>query len=151
MRGMQAFEKARCNQCHQLAGHGVNLGPDLSDVSKRFRGEKLLRQILEPSAEIHEKYRSWRFLLTSGQVVIGIITSEDETTVEVMTNLLIPDQKVSLQKSEIELRSESRISSMPAEMVDVLTKQEVIDLVGFLESDGFQLPEHLQGHHSHSH
>ena len=26
MKGMQVFVKARCNQCHVLAGHGVNLG-----------------------------------------------------------------------------------------------------------------------------
>ena len=26
MRGMQAYMKARCNQCHVIAGHGVNLG-----------------------------------------------------------------------------------------------------------------------------
>ena len=26
--GMQVFVKARCNQCHVVAGHGVNLGPE---------------------------------------------------------------------------------------------------------------------------
>ena len=35
MRGMQAFVKARCNQCHVVAGHGVNLGPDLAESIKR--------------------------------------------------------------------------------------------------------------------
>ena len=42
MRGMQAFVKARCHQRHQIAGHGVNLGPDLAKVNKRFKGRKLL-------------------------------------------------------------------------------------------------------------
>ncbi|MEO2012741.1 MAG: PVC-type heme-binding CxxCH protein, partial [Fuerstiella sp.] len=32
MKGMQAFVKARCNQCHVVAGHGINLGPELTDV-----------------------------------------------------------------------------------------------------------------------
>ena len=32
--GMTAFVKARCNQCHIVAGHGVNLGPDLVESVK---------------------------------------------------------------------------------------------------------------------
>jgi hypothetical protein len=40
-RGMQAFVKARCNQCHVVAGHGVNLGPDL--VESRARSTRSTR------------------------------------------------------------------------------------------------------------
>ena len=54
MRGMQAYTKARCNQCHLHSGHGVNLGPDLTKIGERFKGQKLLRQILEPSHEINK-------------------------------------------------------------------------------------------------
>ena len=73
MAGMQAFVKAGCNQCHQLAGHGVNLGPDLTTVSKRFSGRKLLQQIIEPSSDIHKDYQSWKILTSDGQAVTGII------------------------------------------------------------------------------
>lgn len=149
MRGMQAFTKAKCDQCHQLAGHGINLGPDLSDVKKRYRGDRLLEQILTPSSEIHEKYRTFRFLLDSGQVVSGIIHSENEEEVEVVTNLLTPEQKTNLKKSEIELRSASRVSSMPVGLVDVLTQAEISDLLSFLQSDGLALPEHLEKKHKH--
>ena len=65
MRGMQAFMKARCDQCHAIAGHGINLGPDLSDVAKRHKGQKLLQQIIEPSTEIGEKYASFQFIPVS--------------------------------------------------------------------------------------
>ncbi len=44
VQGMQAFVKARCNQCHVIAGHGVNLGPDLTESIKKYKGEQLLRQ-----------------------------------------------------------------------------------------------------------
>jgi hypothetical protein len=40
-RGMQAFVKARCNECHVVAGHGVNLGPDLAESIKKLKGEEL--------------------------------------------------------------------------------------------------------------
>ena len=62
MRGMQAFVKARCNQCHVVAGHGVNLGPDLAESVKTLKGEELLRQMLEPSSEIHEKFQNQQFV-----------------------------------------------------------------------------------------
>ena len=40
MRGMTAFAKARCDQCHVLGGHGVNLGPNLKEITKRYKGQK---------------------------------------------------------------------------------------------------------------
>src|SRR5262245_20718678 len=62
-RGMTAFVKARCNQCHVVAGHGVNLGPDLAESIKKLQGRKLLEQILDPSSEINEKFRTTQFVL----------------------------------------------------------------------------------------
>ena len=49
MRGMQSFMKANCHQCHAVGGHGVNLGPDLTDIGTRFKGRTLLQHLLEPS------------------------------------------------------------------------------------------------------
>lgn len=151
MAGMQAFVKSGCNQCHKLAGHGMNLGPDLTDVRKRFRGRKLLQQILEPSSDIQKDYRSWKFLTADGQAIVGIIQREDDQEIELLTNLLIPESTVILPKSEIELQVESNISSMPVGVANVLTKEEIIALVGFLESDGYQIPLHLLDKHGHKH
>ena len=151
MDGMQAFVKAGCNQCHQLAGHGVNLGPDLTTVGKRLSGKKLLQQILEPSAEIHKDYRSWKILTADGQAINGIIQKETKETIELVTNLLLPNAVSIIPKSEIDLKIESNISSMPVGLVDVLTEDEILSLVGFLESDGFKLPLHLLDQHGHSH
>ncbi len=141
MRGMQAFQKAKCEQCHQLNGHGLNLGPDLSDVTKRYRGDRLLQQIIDPSSEINERYRTFRFLLNSGQVVTGVIQSENESEVRILSNLLTPEIVTTLKKSDIELRSESRLSSMPVGLINVLTKQELSDLLSFLQSN-HALPQH---------
>src|SRR5436853_2202214 len=90
IKGMQAFVKARCNQCHVVAGHGVNLGPDLAESVKKLQGPKLLQQILDPSSEINEKYQNTQFVLTDGRVVSGVIVKEEPTEFHVMTNLLTP-------------------------------------------------------------
>lgn len=89
-RGRQAFMKAQCLQCHSVSGDGANLGPDLVESVKKFQRKKLLRHILEPALEIQPKYQTSQFLLDSGRVVRGNVVKEEETTIQVITNLLMP-------------------------------------------------------------
>lgn len=147
MRGMTAFVKARCSQCHVLAGHGVNLGPDLKDVVKRYKGIKLLRQLIDPSSEINEKYQTYKFLLADGRVISGVITKESRKHYEVMTNLLTPNNLTRVDKDEIDQKVKSTISAMPTGLLDALSKEEIGDLLTFLQSDGYEMPEHLKKMH----
>jgi len=150
-KGMTAFVKARCNQCHVIAGHGVNLGPDLAESVKKLQGQKLLAQVLDPSSEINEKYQNTQFVLNDGRVISGVVVKEEPAEFNVMTNLLTPEAITRIAKSEIDQRVASKISPMPPGLANVLTKLEIIDLVSFLEAGGFQLPAHLQHHHAHGH
>ncbi|QDT11698.1 PVC-type heme-binding CxxCH protein [Planctomycetes bacterium K23_9] len=144
MRGMTAFAKARCDQCHALDGHGVDLGPKLTEVTKKHRDEKLIQQLLEPSAEINEKFVTHKFLLADGSVVTGVIAKESKRHVDVMANLLTPKKLTRVDKAAIEEQVQSKISAMPTGLLDVLTREEISDLVTYLQSDGFQLPDHLK-------
>lgn len=150
VKGMQAFVKARCNQCHVVAGHGINLGPDLTDVAKRFQGRKLLQQILEPSTDINRKYQNHQFVLKSGRVVAGVIVDESPQEFKVVTNLLNPNAFVRVKRSQIEEQIPSSVSAMPAGLANVLTQAEILDLIGFLQTGGYKLPDHLKyGEHQH--
>ena len=144
MRGMTAFAKARCDQCHKLDGHGVDLGPNLIESAKKHRDEVLLKQILEPSSEINEKYQTHKFLLSDGSVVTGVITKETKREFLVMKNLLTPKLLTKVAKDSIEEQVKSKVSAMPKGLLDVLTREEIDDLMTYLQSDGFQLPEHLK-------
>jgi putative heme-binding domain-containing protein len=148
-RGMQAFVKARCNECHVVAGHGVNLGPDLAESIKKLKGEELFRQIIDPSSAIHEKYQNIRFVTTEGRIVTGVVVKEDEATYQVATNLLTPKSLTTLLKADIEQQAASKVSPMPNGLLNVLTKDEVLDLHTYVEAGGFKLPDHLQHHHGH--
>lgn len=144
-RGMQAFMKANCHQCHVVAGHGVNLGPDLAKVSERFQGTKLLRQIIEPSAEINEKYQNQRFFLNDGRNVTGVIVKEENGEYHVMTNLLTPNTLIRIPRKDVEAKVVSKVSPMPEGLLNTLTRQEIVELVSFLEA-GYTLPAHLKHH-----
>lgn len=148
MRGMQAFVKARCNQCHAVAGHGINLGPDLTEVAKKTKGAKLLQQILDPSVDINKKFQTNQFLLESGKLISGVIVKETNTEFHVVSNLLAPALITKIPKSEIDERFPSTVSPMPQGMANVLTRPEIIDLLSFLET-GYNLPEHLKHKHHH--
>ena len=102
MRGMQAFVKARCNQCHVVAGHGVNLGPDLAESIKTLKGEELLRQIIEPSSKIHEKFQNHQFVTSDGRIVTGVIVKEDADEYQVATNLLLPHTMTHVLKRDVD-------------------------------------------------
>ncbi len=144
IRGSQAFLKAQCQQCHVVSGHGVNLGPDLTETVKKFKGTKLLQQILEPSFEIHPKYQVIQFLLDSGKIVSGVVAKEDQQTVYVATNLLAPQNLTKIAKEEIDERQPAKSSAMPQGMVNVLTKDEIIDMLHFLESGPAPVMQHAK-------
>ncbi|MCA9190658.1 MAG: HEAT repeat domain-containing protein [Planctomycetales bacterium] len=146
MAGMQAFVKARCHQCHVVAGHGVNLGPDLVESVKKLRGTELLQQILEPSKSIHQDFQTQKFLLDSGIVVTGVIVREDDEYFHVATNLLTPNTVTAIRKSEVELKSASTISAMPTGLLDILSREEILALLTYLEHGG-ALPAHMQHKH----
>jgi putative heme-binding domain-containing protein len=146
-RGMTAFVKARCNQCHVVAGHGVNLGPDLAESIKTLKGKELLQQIIEPSSKIHEKYQNQQFVTSEGRVVTGVIVKENPNTYEVAINLLTPETLTVIRKRDVEERIPSKISPMPAGLVNVLTKDEILDLHAYVAAGGFKMPKHLEHHH----
>ncbi|MBA2114149.1 c-type cytochrome [Bremerella alba] len=133
-RGRLAFIKAQCLQCHSVSGYGANLGPDLVESVKKFQGEKLLRHIIEPALEIHPKHQTSQFLLDSGKVVVGNIVKEDDETIYVATNLLEPQNLTTINRSEIEEQQVSRSSAMPAGLLNGLSKEEIVDLLQFLEA-----------------
>lgn len=133
-RGRMVFLKAQCLQCHSVSGFGANLGPDLTESVKKFQGDKLLQHIMQPALEIHPKYQTSQFLLDSGKVVVGNIIQEDKDTIHVATNLLSPQTLTIIQRSEIEEQQPSKTSAMPVGLLNTLTREEIVDLLHFLEA-----------------
>ena len=142
-RGMHAFAKAQCTQCHATGGHGVNLGPNLVESVKKYRGRALLEQVLDPSKSIHENYRTMQFVLDSGRVVSGVVREESADAFRVVTNLLVPDQVAVVKRDDVEDVSATKVSAMPAGLLNVLTRDEITALVSFLEA-GDNLPPTLR-------
>lgn len=135
-RGMVAFLKAGCIKCHPINGQGANTGPDLRTVASKYKGRKLLQQILEPSLEINKDFLTWKIVASNGRVVTGLIVDDDGKTFGVVPNPEMPGNVVRVVKNDVEEKFPSDVSSMPAEGVSSLTREEILDLLTYLESGG---------------
>jgi putative heme-binding domain-containing protein len=129
----------------------VNLGPDLAESVKKLKGEELLRNMLEPSYKIHEKFQNQQFVLSDGRIVTGVVVKEDSDECQVATNLLTPHSITRLLKRDVDERAPLKTSPMPEGLLNILTRDEILDLHAFVESGGYQLPKHLEYSHGHSH
>ncbi len=139
-RGQQTFTAALCLRCHRLGQNGSPVGPDLTEISRRFGRRDLLLSILAPSHVIDEKYRAATIVTRGGQVIVGQVLGDAATTVTVTPNLLFPESAISLRAAEIESQTPSLVSTMPAGLLNTFTKNEILDLLAYLEAAG--KPDH---------
>ncbi len=131
--GAKLFQEATCLQCHAVDGKGGRVGPDLRGVLKRHDSSvaAVLKEILEPSHKIDPKYASHSILTQDGQVYSGVLVSEDEKTVAILSS---PDQPkpTVLQRSDIEEMQPSSKSMMPAALLDQFSQEEVFEILSYV-------------------
>jgi putative heme-binding domain-containing protein len=132
--GRQVYQQ-HCAVCHQVDGMGKQVGPELAGIGNRGP-RRLLEDILDPNRNIDAAFRLTTFRLTDGRTLAGMSSPTDGPTVEIVT----PAGEVHrVQKNKIESRNETKMSLMPPTFGQALSKQELLDLLGFLlEQDGEQ-------------
>ncbi len=133
------FTKARCVKCHRFQSEGENVGPDLTSVRRRFQRKEIVESILYPSQVISDQYRMVQVETKEGQVYVGMpipgVKKNDKLVL-----LLSDTTRLEIPKSRIEEETTSKISVMPAGLLDPLSLQEVADLLAFLETSKFNAP-----------
>jgi putative heme-binding domain-containing protein len=134
-KGKEAFTSMLCVQCHRFGNAGGAVGPELTAISSRFSHRDILESILEPSKVISEQYINTTVVKKDGDDVTGRIVSEDDKKIVVVTDPL-HGTKVEIAKDNIEKRVASKISPMPEGLVNNLTKDEIYDLIAYVESGG---------------
>ena len=137
-RGKMIFEQATCSRCHKIGGSQATLGPDLSEVTKRFRGGKLLQQIVKPSAEIHKEFQTQMIVGDDGRIRTGLVIEETADVVRLVPNLLKPDKIETIKQSSIEERKIADVSTMPTGLLDTFSVEEIFDLVAFIQASASQ-------------
>ena len=134
-RGKEIFASTQCLQCHHFGPEGGNVGPDLTAVSNRFSRHDILEAIIDPSKVISEQYATFLISTKAGGTIMGQVAGDDGTKLSVLTNPLA-GTKEDVVKADILTKTLSPISLMPPGLLSVLTKDEVLDLLAYIESGG---------------
>jgi putative heme-binding domain-containing protein len=134
-KGEEAFTEAQCIQCHRFGKKGGAVGPELAAVASRLNAHDILESILLPSKVISELYQNTTLDLKSGDDVTGRILGETDQKLTVMTDPL-KSTKVEVLKSDVTGRRASKVSPMPEGLVNFMTKDEILDLIAYLQSGG---------------
>jgi len=147
--GRQMFQTGACVACHKLDDVGNAFGPDLTKLDPKWGPTEILKELLDPSARINEKFQTYAFVLDSGKVVTGLIIEDKPDTITVVENPLAKSPPVTIKKSEIEEQQKQATSIMPKGLLDKLTRDEIMDLVAFLTSRGDKNHAVFKGGHAH--
>ncbi|MEM6688654.1 MAG: PVC-type heme-binding CxxCH protein [Planctomycetota bacterium] len=129
-RGRGVFKtKGTCNKCHQVAGEGLNVGPDLSEIGSKLSREDMFVAILNPSAGISHNYETYACLTEDGTIVTGLLIGETEDEITIKS-ADATEHKID-QEAVLELKRQE-VSLMPENLHQNLSTQELVDLVDYL-------------------
>ena len=128
--GQMVFEK-NCAICHQIDGeNGKAIGPDLSTVYS-WSPEGIVSQVLFPGASVTVGYELWQIELVDGDKIQGVIADESPTAITVR-NVGIEDRVIS--RTDIKSLNSLDYSMMPGGWEEIISVEEMADLVAFLKS-----------------
>ncbi len=135
--GKKIFAEATCAQCHKVAGEGKVVGPELTDVWARWKGDAagIFREIVEPSHKIEPKYVVRKLITLDGEVISGIVLTEDKESISILPNPESTEPTVVAQ-DDIEDMVESSVSIMPKGLMDRFTEDEIMELMAYLQNAG---------------
>ncbi len=134
--GQRAYAAARCVLCHRFGGQGGATGPDLTNVAGRFSFKDLAESIVDPSKVISDQYRASNIQTSAGKVITGRIVNEADGVYTVVIDAEDATKVAELRDSDIEAIVPSKVSLMPKDLLKGLNKDEVLDLLAYLESRG---------------
>lgn len=120
----------QCARCHTLYGKGGKVGPDLTTY-RRDDLESMLRNIVNPSAEIREGYSCYVVATTDGRTLTGVLVDQDKNVVVLRAG---DGKELTLPRDSIDEMKPSQSSLMPEGLLKGLSEQQVRDLFAYLRS-----------------
>ena len=122
---------AKCVSCHVFKREGKQIGPELTDVAKRFDDTKILDDIVYPSKVVDARYRQIVYKTRDGQRISGFASAETDDTVSVTNGDAVT---VILKRADIVAKTATDKSIMPEGLLDLFTPEQIRDLLAFLKT-----------------
>jgi putative heme-binding domain-containing protein len=126
-RGAEVYAK-NCAACHQIAGKGEKIGPQLDGIGLRGL-DRLLEDTLDPNANVDQAFRVTSLTLEKGQVIQGLYLREEGAL------LVLADSQgklVRVKKADVAERATAPLSPMPANVAEQVTEADFYHLMAYL-------------------
>jgi putative heme-binding domain-containing protein len=128
--GEALYQRQGCPQCHRINAKGSRFGPDLSEIGRIRSAEYLRASIIDPDADVGQRY--WVVSLTDGdgKSYEGFLMNEDTYTVQFFD----PSSRLySMERSGLKSFKIDKKSKMPS-YKEKLSNDQVDQLVTYLSS-----------------
>jgi putative heme-binding domain-containing protein len=136
VKGRNFFGAASCTVCHRMGEYGGVIGPDLTGSGGRFAPKDLLESIIEPSKQISDQYGSLNFHMKDGSTINGRIANMRDGKYRLITDLNNPGIMTHIAIKDIKKIEASPVSMMPPGLINMMKKEEVLDLIAYVLSRG---------------
>ena len=133
----KALFQQTCAKCHRLFSEGGEVGPDLTSY-KRDDIERMLLNVVNPSAEIREGFENYALLTKDGRTLIGFLADQDNQVVLLRS---AEGQTQTVPRSNIDELRRVSLSLMPEGTLNALKDQQVCDLFAYLRATQPLLPK----------
>ncbi len=122
------YGKAICSTCHRVRAEGGKFGPDLTSIQKDRSAHDLLEAIVYPSVSFVREYETYRVKTKTGEHT-GIIKEQNPSGIVMGTS---QTSSVRIPRADILSMEMQNTSMMPQGLDQLMTKQEMADLLAFL-------------------
>ncbi len=129
VRGVEVFKK-HCATCHQVAGEGTIVGPQLDGIGTRG-AERVIEDLLAPYRNVDSAFRTSILSMNDGQVMSGLVRSRQAGTVLLVNS---EGKQLSLREEDIEEVAQIRSSIMPENFAQLIPDPSLNDLIAYLMS-----------------
>ena len=126
-RGGLVFDQF-CASCHQVRDRGFNVGPSLASISGK-PAEALLLDIFDPNDKMDPEYLVYTVETVDRETLSGILTVDSPTSV---TLKAAQGLEYAILRRDIQSLRSSSLSLMPDNFDELLTPQQLNDLLIFL-------------------
>jgi putative heme-binding domain-containing protein len=124
-------EGVQCRNCHRLGDQGQAIGPDLTQIGRKYTKPQLLESLLDPSKAIEPQFVTYLIETTDGRVLTGLLVRRNESET-VLRNQ--QGQEVGTRTDEIGRITPMQKSLMPDLLLRDMTAQQVADLLELLST-----------------
>jgi putative heme-binding domain-containing protein len=125
--GRLLFQK-NCQVCHQLRGEGKQVGPNLDGVAGRGQ-QRLMEDVLAPSRNVDAAFRTTTLVTKDGRAFSGLAKDLPDGQISLTD---IQAKETILAAADVEERTQSSASPMPANFSELLTAEQLRDLSAWL-------------------